>query len=157
MQLGNIGSLGALVSRRSPIIDIISPDSTGFFNSHSAMIIKIYVIMCLLLRCRLGRAGVLLCRIKQIDQDWRLFRYEDIISNKRRWVREIADHLHISLGGESCDAIAGRNDIFFRGERRDDHIRQVWPGNHKKHLRPETISPLNESCADIFEQYGYLI
>jgi Sulfotransferase domain len=92
---------------------------------------------------------------RHIDHDWRLFRYEDVISNKRTWVREIADHLRISIDGGSLDAIADRNDIFPRGEQPNNHIRQVWPGNHKKLLRPDTISALNDYCADVLEQYGY--
>lgn len=91
-----------------------------------------------------------------IDHDWRLFRYEDIISNKRKWLRDIAGHLRFSLDDGSLDAIADRNDIFPDGEQPQNHIRQVLPGNHKKHLRPETISALNVSCADILEQYGYV-
>jgi hypothetical protein len=90
-----------------------------------------------------------------IDKDWRVFRYEDVIFSKRKWVYDIASHLGLELKEDRLNRIADQNDVRPSDERLNEHIRQVTPRNHLKYLKPETISALNVLLADILEQYEY--
>lgn len=87
--------------------------------------------------------------------DTRLFRYEDVIFQKRRWVRDIADHFGWSIPDEDADAIADAQDILPEEERPSEHVRQVRPGNYRLKLRDATIARLNEIFADELERFGY--
>ena len=56
---------------------------------------------------------------------------------------------------EALHAIAAKHDIRPNAERPDHHIRQVVPGNFRKHLRPETIDKLNAEFSAEMQEYGY--
>jgi hypothetical protein len=93
--------------------------------------------------------------ISAIDENWRVYRYEDIIFDKRRWVRSLAEDLDVKLSGDQIEKIATRHDIHVDDEKPENHVRQVRPGNHRKHLSGETISSLNYSLSDILTRFCY--
>lgn len=89
------------------------------------------------------------------EETTKVYRYEDIIFNKTEWISDMLDFLEISLPSKKIKEIADKHDIVPTNEDHTKHIRQVKPGNHKKHLSPLLISQLNEMFKPIMDQYGY--
>jgi hypothetical protein len=85
----------------------------------------------------------------------KVFRYEDIIFDKRSWVAAINQWFHLGAPDAAVAAIADRHDIVPVAEDLTQHIRQVNPGNHKKHLTRETIAAIERQYADVMAHYGY--
>lgn len=85
----------------------------------------------------------------------RIYRYEDVIFYKEEWIRDMLTFLEIELDGDKTKSIARKHDLVPDKERPDKHIRQVVPGNYKKHLKKETITKLNEAFREILIAFGY--
>jgi hypothetical protein len=86
-----------------------------------------------------------------------VYRYEDVIFEKRAWVADMCRWFGWSVPRERSDAIADRFDI--RPERADPeaHVRQVAPGNHREELPAETIELLNRGPLEPhLRLFGYL-
>ena len=79
----------------------------------------------------------------------RTYRYEDIIFRKREWAADIGEWYGWDLGTDIIEQIIAPLDVLPEEERPREHIRQVRPGNFRRHLSPETQSKV----ADIFHQY----
>lgn len=84
-----------------------------------------------------------------------VYRYEDIIFEKRAWVRQILRDLSVEIDPIKANQIADSHDIRPEKENSDAHVRQVTPGNFKQHLSMEAISYLENRYASIFETFGY--
>ncbi len=89
------------------------------------------------------------------DNNFKLFRYEDIIFNKQQWVQDILSFLGLEMPEDKSKAIAAKHDIFPTGENQSSHIRKVTPGDYKEKLKPETIEQLNDCFKEVLEKYGY--
>ena len=85
----------------------------------------------------------------------KLYRYEDVIFKKREWLRDMLDFLEMDIPVKIISKIAEKHDVMPEKEDSHKHIRQVVPGNYKKHLKQKTIDKLNEKMADILDCYGY--
>jgi len=85
----------------------------------------------------------------------RVFRYEDVIFDKARWLAEMFAYLGIELAAGEVAAIAAAHDIRPAHEDPAAHIRQVAPGNHRKHLDPATIATLDAAFAATLDRFGY--
>lgn len=85
----------------------------------------------------------------------RIFRYEDIIFNKREWLGEMLAYLEIALPPDAIERIVRTHDIVPDTERAGEHVRQVTPGNYKKHLNSATVSELNHRFSEILSKYRY--
>jgi hypothetical protein len=85
----------------------------------------------------------------------RVIKYEDVIFRKLEWLSDMLSYLSISIDPENLKAIAAKHDIRPNAERPDRHVRQVVPGNFRKHLRPETIEKLNAEFSAEMQEYGY--
>ncbi|MFQ5527968.1 MAG: sulfotransferase domain-containing protein [Thermoanaerobaculia bacterium] len=94
-------------------------------------------------------------RHKLVLSRTRIYRYEDVIFRKREWLEDMAGFLELDLPTEELALIADRHDI--RPDREDPtaHVRQVKPGNHRRHLTREAIEHLNREFGEILEFYGY--
>ena len=108
----------------------------------------------------LGRASRLTAvyrrAVRQMDQaEAKLFRYEDVVFEKERWIREVCDHLSLDVKWNVAKNIIARNDVVRNDEAPKDHIRRVAPGDHKEKFAPETIAALNEEFRDILDRFGY--
>ena len=80
----------------------------------------------------------------------KVFKYEEVIFQKRKWVRDIAHHFNWEdINGMALDKIADENDVKPIKEDRSKHIRSVIPGDHREKLEPKTIQSLDQ----IFEQF----
>ena len=84
-----------------------------------------------------------------------LFRYEDVIFNKRSWVADICSALDWDVPARVINRIADRNDIVPRAEDEAKHIRQVTPGDGMRKLQPETVEKLNNLFAKQLDYFGY--
>ncbi len=96
-------------------------------------------------------------RYDQIDdENLALFRYEDIVFEKERWIKSILAFLEVELDEATIAEIVKKHDIFPDQENSSSHIRKVSPGDHKEKLQPETIEQLNEILLPILQQHRYL-
>ena len=91
------------------------------------------------------------------DQNFKLFRYEDIIFRKQEWVENILEFLNLELNQEIIESIAKKHDIFPTEENSSNHIRKVTPGDYQDKLKDSTINKLNEIFKDILTKYDYHI
>lgn len=87
--------------------------------------------------------------------DLRVYRYEDVVFEKLRWLTEMLEYLNIKIPPESVASIVRANDVFPEAENPTQHIRQVVPGNFRKHLRADTIRALNARFYDVMNRHGY--
>ena len=84
-----------------------------------------------------------------------IYRYEDIIFRKRQWIADIADWYGWDLAEETIDQISTSFDVVPEQEQPDQHIRQVHPGNFKRHLSPATQSRIEGIFRQYLETFGY--
>jgi hypothetical protein len=87
----------------------------------------------------------------------RVFRYEDIIFDKRAWLDRLIHHFgwEDEIDGALRDSVIEAVDIRPGSERPSSHIRSVKPGNHREKLRAETIAALDERFAPVLDRYCY--
>lgn len=90
-----------------------------------------------------------------LDSNLRIYRYEDVIFNKRSWLQDMLSYLQIAVAADLIHSVADENNIIPLNERPDQHIRQVYPGNFRKHLQPGTILELNAMLEPILRRYDY--
>jgi len=84
-----------------------------------------------------------------------IFRYEDILFNKRWWLWQICRHFGWKVPSQVRRRIADQNDLLPNAEDVTVHIRQALPGDFRRKLKPETIARLNEVFADELALFGY--
>ena len=84
-----------------------------------------------------------------------VFRYEDILMNKRSWIQEIANFLELELSEKMLQNILNNVDIVPQQENPKNFIRKAIPGDYNDKLQPETIEQLNEVFADVLERFNY--
>ena len=90
------------------------------------------------------------------------YRYEDVIFDKEDWLIEmlyffgltkiISEKKLVTLARQ----IAKKNDIRPKTENPNKHIRQVTPGNFKKHLSSSTIDVLNSTLYPFLNYFNYI-
>lgn len=94
--------------------------------------------------------------MRVLDQpNWHLFKYEEVIEKKELWIQELAAVLKLPLSEEELNQLLQRVDVFPNEEKQHEHVRQVWPGNHKKHLSSSTIDQLNGKFETVLERFNY--
>ncbi|MCB0689070.1 MAG: sulfotransferase domain-containing protein [Saprospiraceae bacterium] len=86
----------------------------------------------------------------------RIYRYEDVIFRKLEWMVDMVEFLGLPFRKDIINEVVEKMDVSVSGERKDQHIRQVNPGNHLKHFTPETIAYLDSQFDDILKTYDYL-
>lgn len=84
-----------------------------------------------------------------------VFRYEDVIFEKRSWIAGICKALDWEVSERASNKIADKNDVVPRSENEAKHIRQVTPGDGIRKLQPETIEKLNELFEPQLAYFGY--
>ncbi|MDJ0630799.1 MAG: sulfotransferase domain-containing protein [Rhodobacter sp.] len=89
------------------------------------------------------------------DLDHRMWRYEDIVLEKQRWIEEVVGYLDLDVPAGVVRNVVARNDVVPTAESKRQHIRRVTPGDHRDKLKPETIARLDEIFAPVLTRYGY--
>lgn len=90
-----------------------------------------------------------------LGTELRTYRYEDVIFDKANWLTDMLRYFEVDLAPKDIEKIAAKHDVRPDEERPDQHVRQVTPGNYKKHLHEETIAKLNDIFSRPLNQYGY--
>ena len=93
--------------------------------------------------------------IEKHRENFTLFRYEDVIFNKRAWVAGICKAFEWELPERAINKIADKNNVIPRAENEAKHIRQVTPGDGMRKLQPETIGKLNDMFETQLAYFGY--
>lgn len=86
----------------------------------------------------------------------KIYRYEDIIFNKRAFFRDAFQFLEIDVPEGLIDKIVSKVDVFPQEEQVNKRIRVVKPGNHLEKLKPQTIEKLNELLHAPLNYHGYI-
>jgi len=109
------------------------------------------------LRGRASGLVELIRRYARLFQDGNtvVYRYEDVIFNKRLWVKDMSEYLELGLHEDTIIDVADQHDIVPSEEDGTRFIRQVNPGNHTKHLTRETIASLNDVLEPFLATLGY--
>ncbi len=92
---------------------------------------------------------------KNGNERTKLFRYEDVIFEKARWLQDISSWFGWQPPTEKLQRIAQRHDIRPGKEAVGHHIRKVSPGDHQEKLKPETIEALNAILSPAAAKFGY--
>ncbi len=87
--------------------------------------------------------------------DTKVFRYEDIIYDKVKWVSDICEHFNWQIPENHCAKIAKHWDVMPDAEQPEAHVRQVHPGNFRKKLKAETIAFIEEALAIEMKAFNY--
>lgn len=85
----------------------------------------------------------------------RIYRYEDIIFRKQEWMQDMLAHLQLELPTDTLNAIVEKHDVRPDKEDAKAHIRQVAPGNYKRHLTVETVELLDGILHEHLSLFGY--
>ena len=85
-----------------------------------------------------------------------VYRYEDVILNKRPWLASMAEHLgwRADMPG-LVEGMMGWADKVPAEERSHEFIRRVIPGDHREKLSPAVIAALDASLRPAMELFGY--
>lgn len=83
-------------------------------------------------------------------------RYEDLIGDFPQWLDRVLAFCSLSCHEATrAKLIAESSGSVDTKEDKMRHKRQVTPGDHRRKLKPETISRLDGELADILTRYGY--
>lgn len=89
------------------------------------------------------------------EHEVRIFRYEDIVFEKRKWIDDLCDWFEWKVPESALDEIAIRHDIVPNTENPDQHVRQVSPGDHTRKLDGPAIGELNNIFSNDMNFFGY--
>ena len=82
--------------------------------------------------------------------------YERMVTDTLSWLQDIATHLCLLIEPAEMMRIARAADFSPPAEEQPSlHRRQILPGDHRRKLKPATISELNRQLADVLEAFGY--
>jgi hypothetical protein len=85
-----------------------------------------------------------------------IFRYEDVILEKRPWLAAMAAHFGWHTGSPRfVEGMMGWADKIPGEENAQAFIRKVVPGDHRDKLSPAVIARLNEMLAPAMALFGY--
>ena len=85
----------------------------------------------------------------------KIYRYEDVVLNKRTWIQEIANFLDFELSLSELDDILEMVDIVPSQENPEKFIRKVIPGDHTEKLNAETVEKLDHVFGKILDIFNY--
>jgi len=85
----------------------------------------------------------------------KIWRYEDVIFEKQRWVEEMLDYLDLNVPDAMVKRVVRRHDLLPDAEEIHRHVRKVTPGDHRNKLSEGTIAKLNSVFSDILGRFDY--
>ena len=89
-------------------------------------------------------------------KDSKIWRYEDIIFQKRAWVDEICKYYQLNVDGKTKEKLAQKHDVIPDSEDTSKHIRKVVPEQYKDKLTSETIEQLVDIFSEELNRLSYL-
>ena len=84
-----------------------------------------------------------------------VYRYEDVVFQKRRWFADLAAKLDVSVADDVLDRLLDRFDLVPPQEQAREHIRRVVPGDHKNKLSKRSIAYLTGNYGSVMQELGY--
>lgn len=87
------------------------------------------------------------------DSNLKLYRYEDVITQKRPWIQDMAQFLELDLPKSLLETLIQRHDVIPNKETSNKFIRKALPGDHKEKLKPETIEQINEVFSSVLNRF----
>ncbi len=85
----------------------------------------------------------------------KLYRYEDVIFEKRWLLQSISTHFGWPIDSDAIERILAWADVIPQKERPKQFIRKVRPGDHKDKLSEFEIAKLNVILAKPLQAFGY--
>ena len=85
-----------------------------------------------------------------------VYRYEDVVLDKRPWITDIAKRLNLALPQPLLESILTAVDVVPSEERPTAFVRRVVPGDYLEKLAPGTIEELNSRFGDFLHAFGYI-
>lgn len=83
-------------------------------------------------------------------------KYEDMIGDFETWFDGLLSFCALKIGDDERKRLIDETTKSQKpSENQKKHKRQVIPGDHRRKLKPETISALNADLGDILSRYGY--
>jgi hypothetical protein len=82
-------------------------------------------------------------------------KYEEMVGSFENWLAELIAHIGISVDSAILDQLRKEADFSVKQEDPYSQRRQVTPGDHKRKLKPETITELNKLFASILKRLNY--
>lgn len=95
---------------------------------------------------------------KLLGQKGVLFlRYEDMVADFPKWLKELAQHTQLDHLSESLDLVKKQANFSFSVDGEDVYAqrRQITPGDYLRKLRPATIEKLNQHLLPVLKTFGY--
>jgi hypothetical protein len=89
------------------------------------------------------------------DPNRLVFRYEEIILHKSRFIHKLAQHLGLQVSKEAVEEILEAVDLVPETEDPSAFVRRVLPGDHRRKLRPETIEALDIRLKNSLRLFDY--
>lgn len=85
-----------------------------------------------------------------------IYRYEDVIYEKVKWLTDIVKYFNLPLSNEAIEEVVKKHDIIPLEEEENSHVRQVHPGNYENKLKDSTIITLNNILIDFLGEHSYI-
>jgi len=82
-------------------------------------------------------------------------KYEDMVENFNQWIDDLTDFLDMEISDQLLKQIKEESNFKVSKENVYKHKRQVTPGDHRRKLKPETISVLNSKTEEIRTLFDY--
>ncbi len=80
--------------------------------------------------------------------------YEKMIGDFDTWLRDLIDFVDLPVSDEWIKSVKDKRITKPSGDK-NQHIRSIQPGDHKRKLNQETITLLNIELKDILQTLGY--
>jgi hypothetical protein len=81
--------------------------------------------------------------------------YEKMVTDFEAWLDSITNFLELQISSEVIEVVKEQADFTVNEENIYVHKRQVFPGEHRRKLRTETIKLLNDNFSETLKLLGY--
>jgi len=84
-------------------------------------------------------------------------KYEDMVTDFEPWLKRLSDFLELKDNDNKLQEIAGKTSFKVNKEDKNNFIRNITPGDHKRKLQPETITKLNNLFENELKELNYTL
>ena len=85
----------------------------------------------------------------------KIVRYEDIVFDKATLAHILCKWFSLEIESSKLERLVANFDVLPSNEQPLEHVRQVYPGDHKRKLSQETVEILNASFSPYFSRFNY--